>query len=360
METYCCVSCFQDPFIRDVVKSNSTGIGKCEYCGSYPRRLISVDELAGYFHTLVRMYEQTDYGSALIEAIQCEWQVFSDKLYEASEAGDLLEAILNSDWDDDDAEFPISVLDTYSRRAVMHEVETWEEFRESVLENPAATPDFGGYFEEELAVAGRSIEASTILYRARLGWVSDDDRRRKQPYRGVEIGAPPSAKASAGRANRKGRPVLYCAESEETAIAEVRPVRGYWVSTCKRRANRDLRILDLVDGIPAAHPFTDETLAWSVEFPELVQSFAEALSAPLARSDDTNNYLPSQKLCEYAEGLRFDGVRYSSAMNDEGVNLVLFDPSVVEILDSALVEVVSVKVSYRNRPLPPVEELTAN
>ena len=73
--------------------------------------MISVDELAGYFHTLVRMYEQTDYGTALIEAIQGEWQVFSDKLYEAGEAGDLLEAILNSEWEDGDGD---SVLASYA------------------------------------------------------------------------------------------------------------------------------------------------------------------------------------------------------------------------------------------------------
>ena len=58
-------------------------------------------------------------------------------------------------------------------------------------------------------------------------------------------------------------------------------------------AREDLRVLDLVDGIPTLHPFTDETLAWSVEFSDLLQSFAEALSTPLARSDDISDYLPS-------------------------------------------------------------------
>jgi RES domain len=94
---------------------------------------------------------------------------------------------------------------------------------------------------------------------------------------------------------------------------------------------------------PLFIPFTDETLAWSVGFSELLQSFAEALSKPLARSDDINDYLHPKSPCEYAESLRYDGVRYSSAMNDEGVNLVLFDPNTVEILDSTLVEVTSVK-----------------
>ena len=189
------------------------------------------------------------------------------------------------------------------------------------------------------------------MYRARLGWSTDNEGRRL-PFRGVDIGAPPPGKAEAGRANRKGRAVLYCAESEQTAVAEVRPARGYWVSTCQLRTRRELRILDLVDGIPSPHPFTDETLAWSVQFSHLLQSFAEALSTPLARGDDIADYLPSQKLCEYAERLGCAGVRYPSAMEDEGVNLVLFDPNVAEILDSNLVEVTSVKVAYHPRYFP--------
>jgi hypothetical protein len=80
-----------------------------------------------------------------------------------------------------------------------------------------------------------------------------------------------------------------------------------------------------------------------------LQSFAEALSTPLARGDDIADYLPLKKLCEYAEGLHYDGVRYPSTMEDEGVNLVLFDPTVAEILDSRLVEVTSMKVGYHPR-----------
>ena len=138
-----------------------------------------------------------------------------------------------------------------------------------------------------------------------------------------------------------------------TAVAEVRPARGYWVSTCQLRTLRELRVLDLADGIPCLHPFSDDTLAWSVQFTDLLQSFAEALSTPLARNDDITDYLPSQELCEYAERLKYDGVRYPSAMEDDGVNIVLFVPTVAEILDSNLVEVTSIKIGYHPRWFPP-------
>ncbi len=261
----------------------------------------------------------------------------------------LLEDILNSNWDDDNGEPPIDAFDTYGSRETLPEVESWETFCDAVKDDPETQPDFGEYFEEQLAVAEKIIPAGTILYRARPGWSGLDGQGRRVAFQGADIGPPPPAKAGPGRANRPGKVVLYSAESEGTAVAEVRPARGYWVSTCQLRTRNELRLLDLVEGIPPLHPFTDETLAWSVEFSDLLQSFSEALSTPLARSDDISDYLPSQKLSEYAERLHYDGVRYPSAMADDGVNVVLFDPSTVDILDSRLVEVTFVKVGYHPR-----------
>jgi RES domain-containing protein len=351
LKAKCCISCFNHPFIRDLIQEQRVETGKCDYCGSNPRRLIPIDALADYFHNLADMYDAADDGYSLISLVQDGWYVFSDRLHESGNSKDLLEDILNSDWDDDSGEWPVDAWDTYRAREVLPEVESWEAFCDAVAEEPEAEPDFGDYFEEQLAMAELTLPAGKILYRARAGWTTDEQNRRL-PFRGVEIGAPPADKTEIGRANRKGRAVLYCAESEQTAVAEVRPARGYWVSTCQLRSRRELRILDLIDGIPEVHPFTDETLAWSVQFSDLLHSFGEALSTPLARSDDTKDYLPSQKLCEYAERLGYDGVRYPSALEDGGVNLVFFDPAAAEILDSNLVEVTSVKVAYHPRWFP--------
>jgi len=107
--------------------------------------------------------------------------------------------------------------------------------------------------------------------------------------------------------------------------------------------------LDLVDGIPRINPFTEESLAWYVEFNQLLGRFAEALSTPLARSDDIADYRPSQKLCEYVEKLGYDGVRYPSALAENGVNIVFFDPAQLDILDSRLVEVTAITVGFHPR-----------
>jgi hypothetical protein len=345
----CCTSCFDDETIREYIRENSSETGECDYCGSKRRRLIDVRELADYFQNLIGMYDESDNGYTLISLVQDEWMVFSDKLHSAGESGGLLEDIVNSNWDDDSGEPPIDANNTYVKHETLEDIESWDSFCDAVAEDPDAEPEFGELFEEGLAVAEKIIPAATILHRARPGWGGLNASHRRVPYQGVDIGAPPAAKAGPGRANRAGRVVLYAAESELTAVSEIRPARGYWVSTCQVRTRNALRLLDLVDGIPRINPFTTESLAWYVEFNELLGKFAEALSTPLARSDDIADYRPSQKLCEYVEQLGYDGVRYPSALAENGVNVVFFDPAQLDILDSRLVEVTSITVGFHPR-----------
>lgn len=104
----CSVSCFQHPFIRDLFHSETRAVGRCDYCGAAPRRLIPVGELADHFHNLIAMYEESEDGSSLISLVQDQWYVFSDKLHIAGNSRELLQDILNSHWDDDSGEAPIS------------------------------------------------------------------------------------------------------------------------------------------------------------------------------------------------------------------------------------------------------------
>ena len=137
----CCVSCFHHSFVRDFIQAESHETGKCDYCGSHPRRLIEIRALAQYFHNLTNMYDQSDGGDTLISLVQDGWYIFSDKLHETGKSRRLLEDILNSDWDDDSGEAPIDASDTYRNREVLREVESWEAFCDAVREEPEAEPD---------------------------------------------------------------------------------------------------------------------------------------------------------------------------------------------------------------------------
>jgi len=185
----------------------------------------------------------------------------------------------------------------------------------------------------------------TVYYRARPGFVKIEDGRL-EPHSGEGIGAPPPECAKAGRANPEGKVVMYCADQETTAVSEIRPALGEYVSVAEVRANRELKILDLATKPEWPNPFTDQAVNYEVEFAALLAAFAEELEKPLRHLDDPIDYIPSQKLTDLIERTGVDGIRYPSAMSPGGTNVVLFDPKVAEIGMSRLVEVTETRVGY--------------
>jgi RES domain-containing protein len=285
-------------------------------------------------------------GTAIIDLVQEDWEVFSERLIETACAGRLLEAIMHSGWDDDSGDPPLGASDLYvaHHRRWSHDTldDIWQQFADEVKSDPNKPlkfrdGDFSKFLIEEL-IGRRTVQvpAGTILYRARPGFVQGPDG--KEPFRGASIGAPPPEKARPGRANAKGKVVLYCAEQEGTAVAEVRPARGEYVSVAEVRAARELETLDLATEPEWPNPFTDDAINYEVEFAGLLAAFAEQLGKPLRSRDDPTDYIPSQKLTELIQTARVDGIRYPSAMaSPSGINVVLFDPSIVHIGASRLV-----------------------
>jgi hypothetical protein len=149
-----------------------------------------------------------------------------------------------------------------------------------------------------------------------------------------------------------GRPVLYCAYEEKTAIAEMRPAKGLLVSVCSLEITKEIRIIDLTKELEWPNPFLDESLAYSVELLELFYQLGEDMGRPLEKNDDTSLYVPCQRLAEYLEQAGYAGICYPSSLNEGGSNLVLFDPSVAKILSSKLVKITSVSIEYADESRP--------
>jgi hypothetical protein len=248
----------------------------------------------------------------------------------------------------------LSAYDHYVDSPWYHETldQIWEEFAYEVKQDPTRPlqfkdADFDDFLIREELLGRRTVPlpAGNILYCARLGFVGDPEDPK--PHTGSEIGAPPPEKARPGRANAEGKIVLYCADQEGTAVAEVRPARGEYVSVAKVRATNELKILDLVTNPEPVNPFISEFgVNYWVEFNRLLVAFGAQLEKPLRARDDLTDYIPSQKLAEIIESSGADGIRYPSAMEPGGTNVVLFDPSKVEIGPSRLVEIESVHIEY--------------
>ena len=316
-------------------------------------KLIDIGALYDPFSNLLRLYMPTDdsHGDMLIDLLQQDHQIFNDELHGSGEAARLLEDIMDSGWDDDSGEPRTDPHELYQHRSSVwyHTTmaQSWEGFCRDVKRHHNREPDFPELFDEELARLEMELPSGTLLHRARLGFTTDENGRL-QPFQGAEIGAPPPDKATPGRANVEGEVVLYVADQEATAVAEVRPWRGLLVSVAEMRLTHDLCVVDLTKASPPTNPFTDEAPMYEEELEQLLLAFGEELGRPLRRADDPTDYLPCQKLVRRIRKSGFyDGIRYPSALSPgKGTNLVFFDPKVMRIGASKLVEAKRVKVTY--------------
>jgi RES domain-containing protein len=358
---YACPACFEYDWLKNYVKEKSTKEGTCPSCQSRRQPLIPVTALYEPFHNLISSNKRADgppleYGTPIVDLIQDDWEVFSERLVERGGAGALLESILYSGWDDDDGGPPLGASDPYvaRHRTWSHDTlaDIWEKFAERVKEAPTRElefrdPEFDDFLvgEDLLGRRTASEPVGTVYYRARPGFVKTEDGRL-EPHSGAGIGAPPPERAKAGRANPEGKVAMYCADQETTAVAEIRPARGEYVSVAEVQANKELKILDLATEPEWPNPFTDEAVNYEVEFAALLAAFAEEMEKPLRYRDDPTDYIPSQKLTDLIERAGVDGIRYPSAMFPGGTNVVLFDPKAADIGPSRLVEVTETKVSY--------------
>jgi hypothetical protein len=354
----CCVDCFAHEWLREFILDNSEDVGECDYCDSKGGQVIEVDALYEPFHNLMRLYISkgeaflvaglSPDGEPLLYLIQEDYDVFDDGLVTSDAAARLLEDIMQSGWDDDSGEAQIAAHDLYVRysdrwgHATM--TQQWGDYCAEVKAHPRRRPHLHPLFNEELGRQGVEVQEGTVFYRSRLGYEPADDG--PQPYEGERIGAPPPNRAPPGRANKRREVVLYVADDEETAIAEARPARGNLVSVAELHATRVLRLVDLRAPVQPSNPFTDETPEYEQELEHLLWAFAEDLARPLRRTDDHREYRPCQMLARRIRECGYDGVRYPSAMNPAGCNVVLFDPHLAKVGASKLVDIESVEVAY--------------
>jgi RES domain-containing protein len=359
----CCPRCFNHKWVKEQVTSKATHRGDCDYCVATNVPLVNVAALCGAFSNLLDMYaplendvnvklfresSPIDHGSPLVDLIQEDWDVLSDAVIGNDRASALIEDIVNSDWDDDSGESPVDADDLWTRNdSLWHESlsEKWADFRARVLAHPDLEPDFHELFGEDIACTEVAIPQGYAFFRARIGFATDQDGRRT-PYGGSEIEAPPPEKCGSSRAAPEGKRVLYCASSERTAIAEIRPQRGLIVSVATMRSTRELRVLDLCKRRPPLNPFLEGSLRYELELREVLRDFSQELATPLRRTDNPADYLPSQKVSAFIEQAGYDGIIYGSAMAPSGTNVVLFDPGAATPIDSKLVEVKQFSVRY--------------
>jgi hypothetical protein len=190
----------------------------------------------------------------------------------------------------------------------------------------------------------RTVPSGTTLFRAQ----GHQHTEQTTPLTKERLKAPPPELATAGRANASGISVLYVAETVETAVAEVRPFTGGFISVGTCRALQDIRVFDLSGRLEllGRDPFAPGFLK-ELEIAILASKLDEAFAEPIAPFTSERDYAPTQFVAELLANEGYGGIRYRSALSPGGFNYVFFAPSMFEIDYSHSVQVTGVEVSFK-------------
>lgn len=189
-----------------------------------------------------------------------------------------------------------------------------------------------------------------IWFRARTGYenrfvrsLGFDSEIVRKPHMGAQIGASPNP--GNGRLNREGSPVLYLGSNPYTALAEIRPHPGHYVSLGGFEISKDLCVADFDPDI--ALFATNEN---RLEMYEVIHYFDRLMSTPVT-PEDKISYRITQLLAEVLKQRGFDAVRFRSSVS-EGANLCVFDPTNAAFVDthSGVRYVESVSYTAPERP----------
>ena len=167
------------------------------------------------------------------------------------------------------------------------------------------------------------LTPGTELFRARIHTESIEEA-----YRSDEMRGNPSFPAQ--RANLAGQPILYCANSNQTAIAEVRPHLGSLVTIAVAKPCRALKLVQVFRRMEQdSDPFGLNPLSILDDW----------MSRPLNSLEDISLYWQTQLFSCIVREEGFDGIRFSSSANPAGWNLALFDPYAVDIMQCQMVRI---------------------
>jgi hypothetical protein len=144
------------------------------------------------------------------------------------------------------------------------------------------------------------IPKDSILWRAQLGhgwrFENEDVGEMPAPHEPERM-CPKIGRANEGRANPKGIPYLYLASNRDTALAEVRPWVGSYVSVGQLKISRKLRVVNCATErkgfilyFKEPSPKKREEAVWS--------DIDKAFSRPVTPTDDVADYVPTQVLAE--------------------------------------------------------------
>ena len=161
---------------------------------------------------------------------------------------------------------------------------------------------------------------------------------------GPERMKPLQNSASEGRANPKGIPCLYLSTDMNTAMAEVRPWVGSYISIAQFRLLKSVRLINCTSEDKGAiiyfkepEPKKREIAVW--------RDIDKAFFRPVTSNETNADYIPPQIIAELFKNNGFDGIAYRSSLG-KGHNIVLFDLNAADLINCALHETKEISFNF--------------
>ena len=156
-------------------------------------------------------------------------------------------------------------------------------------------------------------------------------------------------RATEGRVNPKGIPCIYFSLGKETAMSEVRPWIGSYISVAQFETVRELQLVDCSADDPWSainyHTGCEEPTAEKRES-SVWGHMNLAFSEPVTRSDDLADYAPTQVLAEAFRDCGYDGITYESRLGEGGKNVALFKLDCARLVSRRLYRVDEMKFEF--------------
>lgn len=360
---YCCDKCFNDEHLKNIIQESGIP-GHCDYCNSDSQYCIEPIKLQETFLPLVNLYEGvTNFmpgeelsrfqGDHLWDKLNNDWEIFS--FYESEKQEELVKEILSSTDPRDPCVFTliddfVEIPGEYWGDLEGHWSslnEEWNFFCNEIKFKNRFHPDHGvqiaTLLDQVLVYFVKKVKKDEVIYRARIS----KNHKKLLPS---DMGRPSDAsQCKAGRGNPAGVSYLYLSSNEDTALAEVKPYIGEYVTIGNFIVLRDLSIINLADpniGSPFKHGDKIEHLLYNIYF---LQMLSKELSKPLRPEEFYLDYLPTQYLCELIKSKQYKGIKFMSSVAD-GRNYLLYGDEDVICKETELYQVAG--VSYKKKKLP--------
>lgn len=213
------------------------------------------------------------------------------------------------------------------------------EIRAQVFPRVEVPENLASQLDEHLELAGRYCsfewdDSTCRLYRARKHRYGQLDK-----FPSKEMGPPPHHLATVGRAQPAGSSLLYVADSAATAVSEVKPDVGEYVTVgvFKPKAESLLRVLDLT------RFSANLAEAQYREISTLLRLSRYAFSSPV-HPNDPKKYQAQTYFVQRVRDLGYDGIGYESVTRKAGRCFAFFDVGQFRCSQTQIHQVRSVSV----------------